>query len=134
MWTKQIELSPASDALAGLRILVAEDEYLQARDVEAALREFGAIVEGPCPDLHAALAIVERGEIDGAVIDLNLRDEMASELVEALRARHVPFVIASGYAGNILPIGLSGAPRLIKPFIFTELVASLVLEIDRAKH
>jgi hypothetical protein len=35
--------------------------------------------------------------IDAAIVDINLRDQMAFPLVRVLRSRKVPFVFTSGY-------------------------------------
>ncbi len=84
--------------LGGRRILVVEDEYFLADDMGRALRAFGAEIAGPVGELDDALRILDDGRaLDGAVLDVNVRKEMVFPLARELRARHVPFVFATGY-------------------------------------
>lgn len=85
-------------SLSGRRILVIEDEYFLAEDIAQALTALGARVLGPVGELCEATSLVERDvAIDAAVVDVNLRNEMAFSLARLLRARMVPFVFTSGY-------------------------------------
>lgn len=45
-------------SLAGRRVLVVEDEYLIAVEMERSLQEAGAEVAGPVPDVAQALALI----------------------------------------------------------------------------
>ncbi len=83
--------------LGNYRILVAEDDYLLSADIAEALERAGARVVGPVASITEALALLDFGEIDGAVIDVGLRDGEAHDLVSALRRDRVPYVILSGY-------------------------------------
>ena len=51
--------------LAGLRVLVVEDEPLIAMDVERLLREFGCDVIGPFRDPEGAVAASQNREASG---------------------------------------------------------------------
>lgn len=54
-------------------VLVIEDEYLVAMDLQDKLRDLGAVVVGPIGRLDEALAVIEAGTtIDSAVLDINL--------------------------------------------------------------
>jgi DNA-binding response OmpR family regulator len=112
--------------LAGLRVLVVEDELLLAMDYEEALRAEGCTVLGPVGRRGRALALLERERPDAAVLDLNLAGERSTAVAEALEALRVPFVIVSGYGGGTLgePV-LRRAPRLDKPVKIQELVRML---------
>ncbi|SFH69904.1 response regulator [Bradyrhizobium sp. Gha] len=91
-------LSRESAPLSGRRILVVEDEYFLADDISRAFRSFGAEVAGPVGEMEDALRILHDGSIiDGAVLDVNLRNEMIFPVAQELRARHVPFVFTTGY-------------------------------------
>ncbi|MFZ3485498.1 response regulator [Sphingomonas sp. 3-13AW] len=104
------------DCLRNRRILVAEDEYLIADDLRDALTAAGAEVLGPFPTVTDAIAFVDAGTaIDAAVLDINLRGDMIFPVADALRARGVPFVFATGYDEWSLPERFSGATRLEKP-------------------
>lgn len=105
------------DALLGFRILVVEDEYFLADDITIALRARGAEVIGPVGDVDEALGKVEsRGPIDGAVLDINLREEMAYPIADVLRARNIPFILTTGYDRRTLPEPYRNVLICEKPF------------------
>jgi CheY-like chemotaxis protein len=96
---KIMSFQPASPgSLVGRHVLVVEDEYFLADDIERALRTLGAGVVGPVGVLWDATEIVD-GEIaiDAAILDINLHREMVFPLARALRARNIPFVFTTGY-------------------------------------
>jgi len=122
----------AQPNLDGCCVLVAEDEYLVAREISNALRDHGADILGPCPELEMALRMLDDPErIDGAIVDLNLRGRLAIELAEALQGLGIGFVIATGYDSSILPASLRKVPRCTKPFNFEQMVQVLHREIVR---
>jgi CheY-like chemotaxis protein len=84
--------------LTGRHVLVLEDEYFLANDIVRALTALGAWIVGPYADLDEATDVVDRDiAIDAAIVDINLRNEMAFPLVRMLRSRKVPLVFTSGY-------------------------------------
>lgn len=83
-------------SLAGMRVLVAEDEFLVAMLLEEMLEDLGCKVAGPYATLAAALDCAKHENYDVAVIDLNLSGEKADPLIAELAHRNVPLAIASG--------------------------------------
>jgi CheY-like chemotaxis protein len=109
--------SSGADVLTLRRILVVEDEYFLADDMARALREQGAEVIGPVPTAEKALAVVALDEkLDAAVLDINLRGAAAFAVADALKARGIPFVFATGYASAHVPTEHRDVPRWEKPF------------------
>lgn len=106
----------AARPLAGLRILVVEDEYFIADDVQHVLEQAGASVLGPVATLAAAHKALDAGAFDCAVIDLNLNGDSAAEIGDRLLAEGHSFAIATGYGSPAVPDRLQGAPRIEKPF------------------
>jgi CheY-like chemotaxis protein len=92
-----------SGELAGMRILVAEDEFFIALVVEETLHDLGVTVLGPYPDLAQATEAATREKFDGAVLDINLGGEMVYPLAERLQRNGIPFVFTTGYAAADLP-------------------------------
>jgi CheY-like chemotaxis protein len=118
--------------LAGRRILVVEDEYVLAADVAQALEELGAVVVGPAATAERALALVAgEDRLDGAVLDIDLGGERAYSVADALVARGVPFVFATGYDHWVVPAAHAQAPRCEKPVDTTVLTRTLSARIDR---
>jgi DNA-binding response OmpR family regulator len=84
--------------MAGRRVLVIEDEYFIADDLARAIASLGADVIGPLGEIEDAESILNAGTaIDGAVLDINIRNEMIFPLARTLRSRNVPFIFTTGY-------------------------------------
>jgi CheY-like chemotaxis protein len=116
---------PSAGALNGRHLLVVEDEYLVATDLARELEDRGAHVIGPASSVEDALQMLAADrKIDGAVLDINVRGERVYPVAEALRARGVPFVFATGYGAWVIPAAFSGMPRLEKP-VSTRVLARL---------
>ena len=105
-----------SDALKGRRLLVVEDEYLIAADLADVLTGQGANVIGPAGSIKDALdMLATERQLDGAILDINVRGERVYPVADALRARGVPFVFATGYDSWVIPDAFANVPRLEKP-------------------
>lgn len=102
-------------SLEGRRILVVEDEFLLALEVEAALTSFGCFVAGPFAKLGKALVAARAMRLDGAVLDINLNGEMVYPLAEFLDMAGGPFVFLTGYVSSDLPERFRRFRRLQKP-------------------
>jgi len=115
------------DGLRGRRLLVVEDEYMIAMELVRTLEEQGAEVFGPAGSVEDALGLLEEGlpPLDAAVLDINLRDERVYPVAEALAARGVPFVFATGYDSAAIPAPYSSAPRCEKPVDRAQLARAL---------
>lgn len=79
------------------QILVVEDEFLIAMELDNTLRSAGYQVLGPAPNVGAALGLLRAERPDAAVLDVNLAGEWVTPVAEVLRAMFVPFILASGY-------------------------------------
>ena len=101
--------------LRGLRILVVEDEFLIACQIEETLSDAGCEVVGPAPHLERAMKIAEDETLDGAILDVNLRGDKVYPVAVRLRDRGIPFIFATGYTGDYLPECFRKAPLLPKP-------------------
>ncbi|HKT75718.1 MAG TPA: response regulator [Sphingobium sp.] len=102
--------------LAGKRILIVEDEYFIASDLQRALHAEGAVVVGPVGELNQALSLAADKALDAAILDVNLEGAMSFPIAERLAAGHVPFMFLTGYDAWSLPPGYEETPRLPKPF------------------
>src|SRR5215207_4488033 len=108
---------PNSWALRGARLLVVEDEYTIATDLARALEDAGVEVVGPAGSVPHALRLISEAQdiIQGAVLDIRLRDERVYPVADALRERGIPFVFATGYEGWVIPSAYADVPRCEKP-------------------
>jgi DNA-binding response OmpR family regulator len=117
--------------LKGLRILVVEDEFLLALEVEATLISFGCFVAGPFAKLAKAMDAARITPLDGAVLDINLNGEMVYPLAEFLDTRRVPFVFLTGYVASDIPERFRGFRRLQKP-LHPRALHGVLLDIRRS--
>jgi len=107
----------AEAAAPGSRILVIEDEALVALQLQADLESAGHKVVGPARSLKAGMSLVDREEIDVALVDVSLGRETSAPIADRLLARNVPFAFVTGYSDtSMLPEHLRAMPRLIKPY------------------
>lgn len=128
-------MPPDDERLKGLRILVAEDEFLVLMMLENMLRELGCQIVGPVATVDAALDAITRGGFDGALLDMNLHGGRITPAVEVLVARGLPFLLCTGYGRNACEDAvLRDAPRLTKPFRLDDLRTAMIatfLSADR---
>ncbi len=105
-------------SLEGLRLLVVEDEAMVAMLVEDMLGELGCVVVEVAPSVKKAVAIASASEIpiDGAVLDVNVGGEKVFPVADALAARGIPFVFATGYGHSALEGPYAGHELIAKPF------------------
>ncbi len=102
--------------LAGLRILVVEDEMMVSMLIEDMLTDLGCSVVGPAARLDEAIALATTAQIDCAVLDVNLGGQPIFPLADILRERGHPFAFATGYGDAGLRDIDKGTPVLQKPF------------------
>ena len=103
--------------IGGRVILVFEDDRFVAQDIALAIRREGARVAGPVTTTAEALRLIaEEPRIDVRVLDVGLADQGGLAVADALAARGVPFVFATGYASTDLPARFRGTPHWDKPF------------------
>lgn len=100
----------------GQRILIVEDEYFLANDAKELIASLGAHVVGPAGTIAEARELAATTDLDLAIIDLNLRGEMAYELVDEMMARAVPVILTTGYDSDGLPVRFSRCDIVQKPY------------------
>jgi CheY-like chemotaxis protein len=117
--------------LAGVRVLVVEDEPMVRMLVDEMLHDLGCAVAGTASRLEEALDLARGDDFDVVILDVNLAGRRAWPVAEVLRARGRPFVIASGYRLSDMPADLNGIPVLGKPFVTEQLARMLTVALGR---
>ena len=112
---------------------MVEDDFAIASDMAQVLEDAGAEVVGPAGTVEDALELVESEAVtlDGAALDINLHGERVYPVADALAARGVPFVFATGYDAHVIPEAYAGVPRLEKPVDRTQLERALARSLGR---
>ncbi len=123
-----------SQPLAGLRVLILEDEFLIAMDVEQLCRDHGA----------ADVVILRRLEdyqppVDGepgfdvAIVDVMLDGTPTLDFARELQAVGMPFVFASGYTDSEeIRRGFPEVTLIGKPYAGDDLVSAVAVAAGRS--
>jgi CheY-like chemotaxis protein len=112
--------------MIGRRILLVEDEHIVATALSRALSAWGAEVVAMAASVEQALTLLDTTPgIDAALLDINLRGQLAYSVADELIVRGLPFVFTTGYSAPTIPETYRHVPVLQKPFdpdqIFTAL-------------
>lgn len=101
----------------GKRVLLVEDEPLIAMMLEDFLDVLDHAHAGTADSVAAALPLIEEGGVDCAILDVNLRGgEKSWPIADALAARDIPFVFATGGGDEGIADHHRDRPRLGKPY------------------
>jgi CheY-like chemotaxis protein len=98
------------------RVLIVEDESLLVMVLEDLLPDLGYQVAATANSVESALEALDAQAIDLAILDINLAGEPSFPIADAMAARGLPFVFATGYGANIVPPQHSAVPLTQKPF------------------
>ena len=118
---------PAHDVepdLQGVRVLIVEDGWQVADALRMSLDKMGMRVVGPTASMEAARDLAAQCNPDLALVDVNLKGELAYPLMDWLHDRGTRIIVMSGYGD--LPRSLERfAAILHKPFTATALQTTL---------
>jgi CheY-like chemotaxis protein len=97
-------------------ILIVEDEPLISMMLEDFLDSLGHNIVGTCESVPDALARVEEGGFEVAILDVNLKGERIWPVADRLIEMGVPYILATGGHIDPPPAAHASAPVLSKPF------------------
>jgi CheY-like chemotaxis protein len=124
---------PPSLATLGLpqgRVLVVVEDAVVALDIQRLLHEAGYRVVGPATTLAEVQRMIERGDIDCAILDHDLDRRAPLPIADVLAFAEIPFVyLAAGVLG-FLPPRHKARPVVEKPFTREALVTAVEKAID----
>jgi DNA-binding NtrC family response regulator len=113
-----------ASGLDGMRVLLVEDSWQVADALKLLLEKTGLIVSGPVATAKEAQALVAAHAPQLAIVDVNLKGEMAYALMDWLHQRGIKVLVISGYADLPRPLRKFGA-ILHKPFTADALLTTL---------
>ena len=99
-----------------LSVLIVEDESLIAMMLEDFLDSLGHALAGTCETVPDALARIEEGGFDVAILDVNLNGQRVWPVADRLADKGIPYVLATGGHIEPPPPAHAAAPVLSKPF------------------
>lgn len=115
--------------LEGLRILLLEDEFLIAMDVEQLCRENGAAEVVVARSLDEA---GNAGEFDTAILDMFLDGVSTFDFAQSLKEAGKPFVFASGHTDNAEAAQRFPEVALVgKPYSGNDLIEAIAVACGR---
>jgi DNA-binding NtrC family response regulator len=96
-------------------VLVVEDGWQVADTLKLLLDQMGMITVGPAATPEDARRLAIQCPLELAIVDVNLKGEMAYELMDWLHDRGTPVIVISGY--HDLPAQLKRYSAILyKPF------------------
>jgi len=108
------------------RILIVEDEYFLAADCVMELDRLAMLAVGPADSEAGALALLEHGPIDGAIINVGLQGRPSFVVADRLVSRGIPFVFYTGYDRAFLPLRFAKIACVAKPETARRVVSTLL--------
>jgi DNA-binding NtrC family response regulator len=114
----------------GARVLVVEDGWQVADSLKLLLDQVGMITVGPAATPEDARRLAIQCPLELAIVDVNLKGEMAYELMDWLHDRGTPVIVISGY--HDLPAQLKRYSAILyKPFTPAALLTTVRRAIGR---
>jgi DNA-binding response OmpR family regulator len=107
--------------IAGLRVMVFEDDFLLAGTLADVLGRLGCTVVRCIAALDQAMKAARTENCDFAVVDLQLQGVMAYPLLDCLEQRGIPCIIASCHSRTDIPARYMSMPAISKPYTAREL-------------
>lgn len=119
-------MTQASLSFESCKVLVVEDEPVQALDLACSLRGLGCTVLGPAPSRSRARDLLAQERPNLVLLDMVLEDGIAVPLAKELKAAELPFTAITGW-DHLLEASdaLRGVPVLRKPYQAAELQTSV---------
>ena len=119
-----------TEVLKGVPVLVVEDAWHVAKLMSTILEQLDMDVIGPTATASEARRLVAKQRPRIALVDINLKQETAYDLIEELHAQGVQVIIVSGYASPGAAIAKT-AGFVQKPFNGRELITAMCAALDR---
>ncbi len=117
-----------------VRLLLAEDEWLIADQIERALTGSRYEIVAKAASLIDALRLADMARFDAAVLDGNLGGTKTWALARKLQCAGTPFLLLTAELSTDHPRLAKSIPALAKPFAAETLLAALDLLITDHKN
>ncbi|RAJ08358.1 regulatory Fis family protein [Chitinophaga skermanii] len=111
------------------KILIVEDEFIVANNLQLILEVAGYTVRGIAASAKEAQEYIEQNDLDLVLLDIKLKGKLSGiDIARQLRAGHIPFIFLSAYANQaILEEAKTTEPYgfLVKPVREKDLLVAL---------
>jgi CheY-like chemotaxis protein len=116
---------------AAFRVLLVDDEALIRLMVSDMLEDLGHVVVAEAGELDQSLILARSADFDLAILDVNLNGVRIDLVAEAILARRIPFILATGYSSPSIAARYRQIPRLRKPYGVNELKSAIDHAMER---
>lgn len=106
-------------------ILLVEDSPVIAADLERILRESGFRVIGPTGSVTEALFEILQRDVDAALLDIKVCEELTSPLLDVLAFASLPFVLVTAHPKATVPTRHWNRPFIRWPYVDGDVVSEL---------
>ena len=121
----------------GLKVLIVEDQFLEARSLGVMIKNASHTVEGVAKSVEQALQILDKKKPEIVLVDIYLKgDENGIDLARILDRRNIPFIYLSANSDtSTLEEAMATKPYgfLVKPFREREILIALNIAVYRYK-
>jgi DNA-binding response OmpR family regulator len=107
------------------RVLILEDEWLIALDLQMVLEDAGYAIAGPASSVSGALELIRREEIAAGLLDLHVGEQTSYPIAVALRELGIPFLFLTGHTRANLEPEFRNESVVSKPIERRDLVRRL---------
>lgn len=97
------------------RVLIIEDEPLIGMEIEQIVERAGYQPVGPTMSVDQALAAIDEGGFELALVDGSLHGAPVDAIVTALAEKSIPFAFVTGFTKHALPTTAVDVPIVSKP-------------------
>lgn len=121
-----------------MRILIVEDQFIEAYDLQLILEKAGYIITGIAASFKEAIEFIEKDSPDLVCLDIFIRgDETGIDLAKKLRGSGIGFVyISANSSKNVLNEAKKTNPYgfIVKPFREQDIITTLEIASYRHRH
>lgn len=119
-----------------LKILIVEDQFIEANNLEIMLEEAGYLVCGIAKSVPEAIKMIDKTVPDLALVDIQLKGGLSGiDLAVTLQQRNIPFIYVSANSDHDTLIKAKATHPygfIVKPFRERDLIVTL--EIAEYRH
>ena len=108
-------------------VLLVEDNFIIAMDVESMLQEIGVEIIRTASSVTQALEMIAVQAPAFGLLDVNVGSEKSFQIADLLRELRVPFAFVTGYGDrNAFPAQFADTPIVRKPYTLDSLRDALL--------
>lgn len=120
------------------RILIVEDEFIVAHDLQMILSHAGYTIAGIADSVKNALLILDQQEVDLVLLDIFLKGKQTGiDLAKVLMKKQIPFIYISANSNEkVLEAAKSTLPYgfIVKPYRNSDVLLSIDIARYRREH